>query len=144
MKRESTKLLSRLLKFVEVALQVISQGDRFTIKSFYIELKEGESWVCIHALTSMISLLSPFIHGISAKLLDIGDKDGEGYLQCPDLGKPTHVETQWYSSLSVGVSTPQAEISPTSVLRCIPNPYFNAVGVFRSFYSFLADIFKYG
>jgi len=36
----------------------------------------------------MISLLSPFIHGVSAKLLGIGDKDDEGYLQCPDPGKP--------------------------------------------------------
>jgi len=82
----------------EVAVEVVEvrgscaadykPGDRFTIKGFYIEPKEGESRICIHALISMISLLSPFIHGVSAKLLGIGDKDDEGYLQCPDPGKP--------------------------------------------------------
>ena len=36
----------------------------------------------------MMSLLSPFIHGVSAKSLGIGDKDDEGYLQCSDPGKP--------------------------------------------------------
>ena len=63
-------------------------GDRFKIKGFYIDSKECEAKVCIHALTAMMSLLSPFIHGVSARLLGIGDKDDEGYLQCPDPGKP--------------------------------------------------------
>jgi uncharacterized repeat protein (TIGR04076 family) len=63
-------------------------GDKFTVKGFYIEPVEGMAKVCIHALTSMISLLSPFLHGVSARLLGIGEKDDEGYLQCPDPGKP--------------------------------------------------------
>ena len=63
-------------------------GDKFTINVFCIEPKENMAKVCIHALTSMISLLSPFLHGVSAKLLGIGEKDDEGYLQCPDPGKP--------------------------------------------------------
>ena len=63
-------------------------GDKFTIKGFYIEPNECNMKICIHALTSMMSLLSPFIHGVSARLLGIGDKDDEGYIQCPDPGKP--------------------------------------------------------
>ena len=63
-------------------------GDRFVIKGFYINPKECGARICIHALTAMISLLSPFIHGVSAKLLGIGDRDDEGYIQCPDPGKP--------------------------------------------------------
>jgi len=38
-------------------------------------LSEALSRICIHALVGMISLLSPFIHGVSAKLLGIGDKE---------------------------------------------------------------------
>ena len=63
-------------------------GDSFKVKGFYIELKEDNNRICIHALTSMMSLLSPFIHGVSARLLGIGKKDDEGYIQCPDPGKP--------------------------------------------------------
>ncbi len=63
-------------------------GDSFVIKGFYIDPKECEVKICIHALTGMMSLLSPFIHGVSAKLLGIGDKDDEGYIQCPDPGSP--------------------------------------------------------
>ncbi len=63
-------------------------GDKFRIKGFYIEPQEQNTRICIHALTAMMSLLSPFIHGVSAKLLGIGHLDDEGYLQCPDPGKP--------------------------------------------------------
>lgn len=63
-------------------------GDRFRIRGFYIDPRENSIRICIHALTGMVALLSPFIHGVSAKLLGIGDKDDEGYVQCPDPGKP--------------------------------------------------------
>ncbi len=63
------------------------KGDRFFVRGFYIEPKEGAR-ICIHALTGMMSLLSPFIHGVSAKDLGIGDRDDVGFLQCPDPGKP--------------------------------------------------------
>ncbi len=62
------------------------KGDKFVVKGFYIEPKEAR--ICIHALTGMMSLLSPFLHGVSAKDLGIGDKDDVGFLQCPDPGKP--------------------------------------------------------
>jgi len=63
------------------------KGDRFTIKGFYIEPK-GNTRICIHALVGMISLLSPFSHGVSAKELGIGEREDFGYLQCPDPGEP--------------------------------------------------------
>lgn len=63
-------------------------GDRFRIRGFYIDPRESNTKICIHALTGMATLLSPFIHGVSAKLLGIGDRDDEGYIQCPDPGKP--------------------------------------------------------
>lgn len=63
-------------------------GDKFRIKGFYIEPGDDGTRICIHALTAMMSLLSPFIHGVSARLLGIGEEDDEGYLQCPDPGKP--------------------------------------------------------
>ena len=63
-------------------------GDKFVIKGFYMDPEQCATKICIHALMAMMSLLSPFIHGVSAKLLGIGDKDDEGYLQCPDPGKP--------------------------------------------------------
>jgi len=63
-------------------------GSKFRIKGFYIDPKECDARICIHALTGMMSLLSPFIHGVSAKTLGIGDRDDEGYIQCPDPGRP--------------------------------------------------------
>ena len=63
-------------------------GDSFKIKGFCIDPGDASTRICIHALTAAMSLLSPFIHGVSARLLGIGDKDNEGYLQCPDPGRP--------------------------------------------------------
>jgi len=36
----------------------------------------------------MLTLLSPFLKGISAKVLDIGKEDDVEYVQCPDPGEP--------------------------------------------------------
>ncbi len=63
-------------------------GDKFVVRRFYIEPVEGMSRICIHALSAMSTLLSLILHGVSARELGIGDKDDEGYLQCPDPGKP--------------------------------------------------------
>lgn len=54
---------------------------------FYINTKESKN-VCMHALSAMLTLLSPFIHGSSALELGIGTKENVGYLQCPDPGSP--------------------------------------------------------
>ena len=63
-------------------------GDKLIVEGFYIDPTKNEAKICIHALTSMTSLLSPFLHGVSARVLGIGERDDEGYLQCPDPGKP--------------------------------------------------------
>jgi uncharacterized repeat protein (TIGR04076 family) len=61
-------------------------GDCFTVEGFYIS--DAGKGICIHALSSMLTLLSPFLKGVSAKVLGIGEQDEIGYIQCPDTGKP--------------------------------------------------------
>jgi uncharacterized repeat protein (TIGR04076 family) len=61
-------------------------GECFTVEGFYIsEVGRG---VCIHALASMLTLLAPFLKGVSARTLGIGRVDDVGYVQCPDPGEP--------------------------------------------------------
>jgi len=62
-------------------------GDEFIIEQFYIKPRQ-ESRICLHALNSMLTLLTPFLKGISAKTLGIGKEDNIGYIQCPDPGEP--------------------------------------------------------
>jgi len=62
-------------------------GDKFIINRFYIESGQ-EKPICLHALSAMLTLLSPFLKGVSAKELGIGSEDDIGYIQCPDPGKP--------------------------------------------------------
>jgi len=62
-------------------------GDRIVLNGFYI-VSRGSSNVCMHAFSAMMSLLSAFAHGASARELGIGSSDDEGYLQCPDPGRP--------------------------------------------------------
>jgi len=61
-------------------------GDCFTVEGFYIS--DAGKGICIHALSSMLTLLSPLLKGVSAKVLGIGEQDDIGYVQCPDPGKP--------------------------------------------------------
>lgn len=62
-------------------------GDKIVIKEFYIDSKHSKN-VCMHLLSSASTLLSAFIHGASAIVLGIGNKEDAGYLQCPDPGPP--------------------------------------------------------
>jgi len=62
-------------------------GDGFAVERFYIKETRGKP-VCLHALSAMLTLLSPFLKGVSARELGIGSEDDVGYLQCPDPGKP--------------------------------------------------------
>ncbi len=62
-------------------------GDSFIIKDYYIPPGQGVK-ICLHALNSMLTLLMPFLKGVSAEKLGIGPRDNEAYLQCPDPGKP--------------------------------------------------------
>jgi len=61
-------------------------GDCFLVEKYYIS--DVGIGVCLHALASMLTLLSPFLKGISAQDLGIGEEDDVGYVQCPDPGKP--------------------------------------------------------
>ncbi|ADG90840.1 hypothetical protein Tagg_0566 [Thermosphaera aggregans DSM 11486] len=61
-------------------------GDCFTVEKFYVS--DAEKGICIHALSSMLTLLSPLLKGVSAKVLGIGEQDDVGYVQCPDPGRP--------------------------------------------------------
>ena len=61
-------------------------GDCFTAEKYYItDVGRG---VCLHALTSTITLLTPLLKGVPAKALGIGKEDDVGYAQCPDPGEP--------------------------------------------------------
>jgi uncharacterized repeat protein (TIGR04076 family) len=61
---------------------VYKVGDKIVFDGFFID-SEKSSNICIHAFSSMLSLLSAFIHGSSAESLGIGLGD-VGYVQCPD------------------------------------------------------------
>lgn len=62
------------------------EGDSFTLSRFYIERGQGID-ICLHALSSMLTLLSPFMKGVPAQDLGIGE--GEiAHVQCPDPGRP--------------------------------------------------------
>jgi len=61
-------------------------GDCFVVERFYLsDIGRG---LCIHAFASMLTLLTPFLKGVSAKSLGIGEKDDVGYVQCTDPGEP--------------------------------------------------------
>jgi len=62
-------------------------GDAFVIEWFYIKPMQ-DTRICLHALNAMLTLLMPFLKGVSAKALGIGEEDNVGYVQCPDPGKP--------------------------------------------------------
>jgi uncharacterized repeat protein (TIGR04076 family) len=61
-------------------------GDCFVTERYYIT--DADKSICLHALCSMLTLLMPFLKGVSAKVLGIGGEDDAGYVQCPDPGKP--------------------------------------------------------
>jgi uncharacterized repeat protein (TIGR04076 family) len=60
---------------------------RIVLEGFYIVSRESSN-VCMHAFSALLSLLSAFAHGASARDLGVGSSYDEGYLQCPDPGKP--------------------------------------------------------
>ncbi len=62
-------------------------GDSFIVEDYYIPPGQKVR-ICLHALNSMLTLLMPFLKGVSARKLGIGPTDNVAYLQCPDPGKP--------------------------------------------------------
>lgn len=75
------------VKDVKGCCPIYKVGDRMVFEDFYLRSRDSEN-VCIHALSAMLSLLSPFLRGCSAVELGIGSEEDVGYLQCPDPGPP--------------------------------------------------------
>jgi uncharacterized repeat protein (TIGR04076 family) len=84
-------------------------GECFTVERFYVS--DAEKDVSIHVLSSMLTLLSPLLKGVSARVLGIGEQDGVGYVQCPDPGRP----------LSCGMVVPEYSLV---ALPSYPRDYF--------------------
>ncbi|OYT39152.1 MAG: hypothetical protein B6U89_04535 [Desulfurococcales archaeon ex4484_58] len=64
-----------------------SKGDSFLVKDYYF-VENHDKPLCIHALASMLTILTLMLKGYSAKKLGIGPQDHVAYIQCPDPGKP--------------------------------------------------------
>jgi len=62
-------------------------GDKMVINEFYIDTNNSKH-ICMHAFSAMLTSLSAFIRGFSAKDLGIGTDADVGYLHCPDPGPP--------------------------------------------------------
>ena len=65
---------------------VYKVGDKIIIKMPIIVTEKSK--ICVHAFTAMQTFLHALARGYSAKKLGIGNKDNEGYVQCPDPGPP--------------------------------------------------------
>ena len=66
---------------------VYNVGDKITIIMPELVLTETNK-VCIHAFIAMQTFIQALARGFSARTLGIGDRDDEGYVQCPDPGPP--------------------------------------------------------
>lgn len=75
------------VKSIEGYCPVYELGDTILLEEFYIKSNASPD-VCMHAFSSMISIVSAFSKGVSASEMGIGKKDEVGFLQCPDPGKP--------------------------------------------------------
>lgn len=80
------KILIEVIK-IRGNCPIYKVGDKILLNGFYIESKNSSN-ICMHAFSSMLSLLSAFSHGASAIELGIGKSEDEGYLQCCDPGEP--------------------------------------------------------
>ncbi len=63
-------------------------GDKIVIESPHVILKETDA-LCVHALGSMLSMITALSHGIGFKELGLAHEEGNvGYVQCLDPGPP--------------------------------------------------------
>ncbi len=63
-------------------------GDKIVIESPHVILKETDA-LCVHALGSMLSIITALSHGIGFKELGLAHEEGNvGYVQCLDPGPP--------------------------------------------------------
>jgi len=75
------------VKEIKGICPVYRVSDKIILEGYYVRSRKSAN-VCIHALTAMMSLLSAFSHGASARDLGIGKSDDKGYVQCSDPGQP--------------------------------------------------------
>jgi uncharacterized repeat protein (TIGR04076 family) len=67
---------------------VFKLGDKIVIESPHIVPEETDA-LCVHALGSMLSMITALSHGISFKELGLAQKKGNvGYVHCLDPGPP--------------------------------------------------------
>lgn len=83
----SAYCLTITVKSIQGECPLCKVGDKIVLEKFYIKTTESDN-ICIHALSSMLSLLYAFVHGTSAIELGIGTDEHKGYLRCPDPGPP--------------------------------------------------------
>jgi len=80
-----TYRVTATVKNIRGTCPIYKPGDRMVFEGFYLQPHQP-SPVCIHALSAMNTLLSPFLHGVGADELGMGSGPDIGYLQCPDPG----------------------------------------------------------
>ncbi len=85
------KQINRLIitvKEIRGNCPVFKIGDKMIFDEPKIILDETDAF-CVHALSSMLSMLVALSRGTSFKELGLSrEKDDAGYIQCPDPGPP--------------------------------------------------------
>lgn len=67
---------------------VFKVGDKIVIESPDIVPKETDA-LCVHALGSMLSMITALSHGVSSEELGLAHENSDiGYVQCLDPGPP--------------------------------------------------------
>lgn len=67
---------------------VFKVGDKIVIESPYIVPRKTDA-LCVHALGSMLSMITALTQGIGFKELGLAhEEDNVGYVQCLDPGPP--------------------------------------------------------
>ena len=86
-KKPKACTITATVKNIRGTCPIYKPNDKLVFEGFYVPPRQS-SPVCIHALSAMNTLLSPFLHGVGADELGIGSSPDIGYLQCPDPGPP--------------------------------------------------------
>jgi len=77
-----------IVKEVRGKCPVFKVGDKIVVESPHIILKETDA-LCVHALGSMLSMITALSHGIGFKELGLSHEEcNVGYVQCLDPGAP--------------------------------------------------------
>ena len=84
---KSYRLIVRV-KEIRGKCPVFKVGDKIVIEPPHIVPRETDA-LCIHALGSMLSMITALSHGVSFEELGLAHEKGDiGYFQCLDPGPP--------------------------------------------------------